>query len=65
MGRINRIVTRAGQKTKLKQLQMALKQLERRSTQEYKRGFEMGGLTMKKAIEQAKLEQAVTKLDGE
>ena len=64
MGKINRLVTRAGQKAKLKQLQMALKQLERHSAQEYKRGFEMGGLTMKKAIEQAQAEQAVTKLDG-
>ena len=74
MGKIKRIVTRAGQKAKLKQLQMALKQLERHSVQEYKRGFEMGGLTMKKAIEQAKDELAtahaaepptLTKLDGE
>ena len=64
MGKINRLVTRAGQKAKLKQLQMALKQLERHSAQEYKRGFEMGGLTMRKAIEQAQAEQAVTKLDG-
>ena len=64
MGRVNRIVTRAGMKDKLKRLQMAVKQLERHSAQEYKRGFEMGGLTMKKAIEQAKAEQAVTKLDG-
>ena len=74
MGKIKRIVTRAGQKAKLKQLQMALKQLERHSAQEYKRGFEMGGLTMKKAIEQAQAEQTtahaaeppmLTKLDGE
>ena len=62
--RAQRIVTRAGQKARLKQLQMAVKQLERHSAQEYKRGFEMGGLTMKKAIEQAQAEQAVTKLDG-
>lgn len=65
MPRIDRIVKRAGMKSKLKQLQMAVKQLERHSAQEYKRGFEMGGLTMKKAIEQAQAEQAVTKLDGE
>ena len=65
MPRIDRIVNRASQKAKLKQLQMALKQLERHSAQEYKRGFEMGGLTMRKAIEQAQAEQAVTKLDGE
>ena len=64
MGRINRIINRAGMKDKLKQLQMAVKQLERHSAQEYKRGFEMGGLTMKKAIEQAQAELAVTKLDG-
>ena len=64
MPRIDRIVKRAGMKDKLKQLQMAIKQLERHSAQEYKRGFEMGGLTMKKAIEQAQAEQAVTKLDG-
>ena len=65
MGRVNRIVNRAGMKEKLKLLQRAVKQLERHSTQEYKRGFEMGGLTMKKAIEQAQAEQATTKLDGE
>ena len=65
MPRIDRIITRAGQKTKLKQLQMAIKQLERHSAHEYKRGFEMGGLTMKKSIEQAKDELTVTKLDGE
>ena len=65
MGRINRIINRAGMKDKLKQLQMAVKQLERHSAQEYKRGFEMGGLTMKKAIEQAQAEPPVTKLDGE
>ena len=64
MPRVDRIVTRIGMKAKLKQLQMALKQLERHSAQEYKRGFEMGGLTMRKAIEQAQAEQAVTKLDG-
>ena len=58
MPRIDRIVARAGQKAKLKQLQMALKQLERHSAQEYKRGFEMGGLAMKKSITQAKEELA-------
>ena len=60
MPRIDRIVNRASQKAKLKQLQMALKQLERHSAQEYKRGFEMGGLTMKKAIEQANAEAKET-----
>ena len=66
MSRLKRIVNRAGQKAKLKQLQMAVKQLERHSAQEYKRGFEMGGLTMKKAIEQAQAELVTpTKLDGE
>ena len=64
--RAARILNRAGQKAKLKQLQMAVKQLERHSAQEYKRGFEMGGLTMKKAIEQAQAELVTpTKLDGE
>ena len=58
MPRIDRIIKRAGMKSKLKQLQMAVKQLERHRAQEYKRGFEMGGLTMKKAIEQAKDELA-------
>ena len=65
MPRVDRIVNRASLKAKLKQLQRAVKQLERHSAQEYKRGFEMGGLTMKKAIEQAQAGQAVTKLDGE
>ena len=65
MPRFERSIKRAGQKAKLKQLQMAVKQLERHSAQEYKRGFEMGGQVMKKAIEQAKGELAVTKLDGE
>ena len=64
--RAARILNRAGQKARLKQLQMAVKQLERHSAQEYKRGFEMGGLTMKKAIEQAQAELVTpTKLDGE
>ena len=58
MPRFERSIKRAGQKAKLKQL-------ERHSAQEYKRGFEMGGQVMKKAIEQAKGELAVTKLDGE
>ena len=66
MPRYERIANRASQKAKLKRLQMAVKQLERHSAQEYKRGFEMGGLTMKKAIEQASSEvQPTTKLDGE
>ena len=65
MPRVDRIVKRAGMKKKLKQLQMAVKQLERHSAQEYKRGFEMGGLTMRKAIEQAKDELTTTKLDGD
>ena len=65
MARVDRIVQRAGMKKKLKQLQMAVKQLERHSAQEYKRGFEMGGLTMRKAIEQAKDELTTTKLDGD
>ena len=65
MPRVDRIVNRASLKEKLKLLQRAVKQLERHSAQEYKRGFEMGGLTMRKAIEQAKDELAVTKLDGE
>ena len=64
--RVQRIVNRASMKERLKLLQRAVKQLERHSAQEYKRGFEMGGLTMKKAIEQAQAELVTpTKLDGE
>lgn len=66
MARVNRIVTRAGMKAKLKQLQQAVKLWERQSHIEFKRGYELGGAAMKKAILQAQDEaQPQTKLDGE
>ena len=62
---VNRIITRAGMKAKLKELQQLAKLWERQSHIEFKRGYELGGVAMKKAIAQAQAEQAVTKLDGE
>lgn len=60
MGRIDRIVNRAGTKEKLKLLQRAVKHLERQQHEEFKRGFELGGVAMKKAIEQATAEAKET-----
>lgn len=64
--RAARIATRAGQKAKLKELQQLVKLWERQSHIEFKRGYELGGVVMKKAIAQAQAEiQPPTKLDGE
>lgn len=60
-----RIVNRLAQRDKLKQLRQAVRLLERHAALEFKRGYELGGVTMKKAIQQAQAEQTATKLDGE
>ena len=65
VGKVTRIVNRASMKERLKLLARAVKHLERQAHEEYRRGFEMGGVAMRKAIEQAQAEQVVTKLDGD
>lgn len=60
MPRFERIANRIGMKAKLKQLQRMLKIADQRlgavdeaRAAEFKRGYELGGLAMKKAIQQA------------
>lgn len=65
MPRIDRAMKRRGMKEQLALLQRAVKNMEKYGREEFSRGYELGGMAMKRAIQQAQAEAAPTKLDGD